>query len=106
MGDLFLINSLMTLWFPAIVILMLSTVAGRWVVLGKMGRRRWAAIIPIFSTWEVAKGASGSRALSVVASVASAVQLLSVLLGLGRYFETQWLAALVLALWLVMQLVV
>ena len=50
MGDLFLINSLMTLWFPAIVILMLSTVAGRWVVLGKMGRRRWAAIIPIFST--------------------------------------------------------
>lgn len=106
MGDLFLINSLITLWFPAIIILMLSTVAGRWVVLGKMGRRRWAAIIPIFSTWEVAKGASGSRALSVVASVASAVQLLSVLLGLGRYFETQWLAALVLALWLVMQLVV
>ena len=54
----------------------------------------------------MAKGASGSRALSVVASVASAVQLLSVLFGLGRYFETQWLAALLLALWLVMQLVV
>lgn len=106
MGDLFLINSLMTLWLPAIVILMLSTIAGRWVVLGKMGRRRWAAIIPIFSTWEVAEGAAGNRTLSAVVSIASGAQLLSVLLGLGRYFETQWLAALLLALWLVMQLVV
>lgn len=106
MGDLFLINSLMTLWLPAIVILMLSTIAGRWVVLGKMGRRRWAAIIPIFSTWEVAEGAAGNRTLSAVASIASGAQLLSVLLGFGRYFETQWLSTLVLALWIVTQLVV
>ena len=106
MGDLFLTNSLATLWFPAIVILMLSTVAGRWVALGKMGRRRWAAIIPVFSTWEVAKGASGNRALSTVASIASAAYLISVLLGLGRHFESQWVAALLLALWVVTQLVV
>ena len=106
MGDLFLINSLATLWFPAIVILMLSTIAGRWVVLGKMGGRRWAAIIPVFSTWEVSEGASGNRALSTVASVASAVHLVSILLGVGRYFETQWLATLLFAFWVVMQLVV
>ena len=106
MDGLFLTSSLATLWLPAIVILMLSTVAGRWVVLGKMGRRRWAAIIPIFSTWEVAKGAAGNRTLSAAASIASGAQLLSVLLGFGRYFETQWLSTLVLALWIVTQLVV
>ena len=106
MGDLFLINSLSVLWLPAIVILMLSTIAGRWVVLGKMGRRRWAAIIPVFSTWEVSEGASGNRALSTVASVASAAHLVSFLLGVGRYFETQWLATLLFSLWVVMQLVV
>ena len=94
MGNQFLINSLATLWLPAIVILMLSTIAGRWVVLGKMGRRRWAAIIPIFSTWEVSEGASGNRALSTVAFVASAAHLVSFLLGVGRYFETQGLATL------------
>ena len=88
MDNQFLTNSLATLWLPAIVILMLSTIAGRWVVLGKMGRRRWAAIIPIFSTWEVLEGASGNRALSTVASVASAAYLVSFLLGVGRYFET------------------
>ena len=106
MGDLFLTNSLATLWFPAIVILMLGTVAGRWVVLGKMRRRRWAAIIPVFSTWEIAEGAAGNRALSTVASAASAACLVSVLLGLGRYFASQWVAALLLALWFATQLVV
>ena len=106
MDNQFLTNSLATLWLPAIVILMLSTIAGRWVVLGKMGRRRWAAIIPIFSTWEVSEGASGNRALSTVASVASAAHLVSILLGVGRYFETQWLATLLFAFWVVMQLVV
>ena len=104
--NLFLINSLATLWLPAIVILMLSTIAGRWVVLGKMGRRRWAAIIPIFSTWEVSEGASGNRALSTVAFVASAAHLVSFLLGVGRYFETQWLATLLFSLWVVTQLIV
>lgn len=106
MGDLFLINSLSALWLPAIVILMLSTIAGRWVVLGKMGRRRWAAIIPAFSTWEVSEGASGNRTLSVIASAASAAYLVSALLGLGRYFETQWLATLLFAFWVVTQLIV
>ena len=103
---LFLINSLAMLWLPAIVILMLSTIAGRWVVLGKMGRRRWAAIIPVFSTWEVSEGASGNRTLSVIASAVSAAYLVSVLLGVGRYFETQWLATLLFTLWVVTQLVV
>ena len=106
MGNQFLTNSLATLWLPAIVILMLSAIAGRWVVLGKMGRRRWAAIIPIFSTWEVSEGASGNRALSTVASVASAAYLVSFLLGVGRYFETQWLATLLFAFWVVTQLIV
>ena len=106
MDGQFLVDSLAMLWVPAIVILMLSTIAGRWVVLGKMDRRRWAAIIPVFSTWEVCSGDSGNRALCVVASIASAAQLLSVLLGLGRYYESQWLAALFLALWFVTQLVV
>ena len=106
MDNQFLTNSLATLWLPAIVILMLSTIAGRWVVLGKMGRRRWAAIIPIFSTWEVSEGASGNRALSVTASAASTAYLVSILLGVGRYFETQWLATLLFAFWVVMQLVV
>ena len=106
MGDLFLINSLATLWFPAIVILMLSTIAGRWVVLGKMGRRRWAAIVPVFSTWEVSEGASGNRALSVTASAASTAYLVSILLGVGRYFETQWLATLLFVFWVVTQLIV
>lgn len=106
MDNLFLINSLATLWLPTIVILMLSTIAGRWVVLGKMGRRRWAAIIPIFSTWEVSEGASGNRALSTVAFVASAAHLVSFLLGVGRYFETQWLATLLFSLWVVTQLIV
>lgn len=106
MDDLFLANSIMTLWFPAAAILSLGTIAGRWAALGKMGRRRWAAIVPIFSTWEVSEGASGSRALSTVAATASAALLLSVLLGLGRYYETQWVATLVFALWAVTQLVV
>lgn len=106
MEGLFLTSSLATLWFPAIVILMLSAIAGRWVALGKMGRRRWAAIIPVFSTWEVCAGASGSRSLGVVASAASAACLISLLLGLGRHFESQWVAALLLALWVVTQLVV
>lgn len=106
MDELFLTNSIATLWFPAAVILSLATVAGRWVALGKMGRRRWAAIIPIFSTWEVSEGASGNRALSTVAAAASATLLLSALLGLGRHYETQWLATLVLAFWVVTQLVV
>lgn len=106
MDDLFLANSMLTLWFPAVVILSLSTVAGRWVALGRMGRRRWAAIVPIFSTWEVSEGASGNRALSTVAATASAALLLSVLLGLGRYYETQWVATLVFAFWVVMQLMV
>lgn len=106
MGDLFLINSLSALWLPAIVILMLSTIASRWVVLGKMSRRRWAAIVPAFSTWEVSEGASGNRTLSVIASAASAAYLVSALLGLGRYFETQWLATLLFAFWVVTQLIV
>ena len=106
MGDLFLINSLSALWLPAIVILMLSTIAGRWVVLGKMGRRRWAAIVPAFSTWEVSEGESGNRTLSVIASAASAAYLVSALHGLGRYFETQWLATLLFAFWVVTQLIV
>ena len=106
MDSLLISNSLMALWLPAIVILALSTVAGRWVALGKMGRRRWAAIIPVFSTWEVSEGASGNRALSTVASLASAAYLLSVLLGFGRFFETTWLANLLLGFWLVMQLMV
>lgn len=106
MGDLFLINSLSALWLPAIVILMLSTIAGRWVVLGKMGRRRWAAIVSAFSTWEVSEGASGNRTLSVIASASSAAYLVSALLGLGRYFETQWLATLLFAFWVVTQLIV
>ncbi len=72
MDDLFLAKSMLTLWFPAVVILSLGTVAGRWAALGKMGRRRWAAIVPIFSTWEVCQGASGSRALSSVSATASA----------------------------------
>ena len=91
---------------PAIVILMLSTIAGRWVALGKMGRRRWAAIVPAFSTWEVSEGASGNRMLSVITSAASAAHLVSALLGLGRYFETQWLATLLFAFWVVTQLIV
>lgn len=106
MDDQFVANALATLWLPAIVILMLATIAGRWVVLSKMGRRRWAAIIPVFSTWEVAEGASGNRALSTVASIASAAYLMSALLGVGRYFETQWLATLLLAFWVVTQLIV
>ena len=106
MDGKFVANALATLWLPAIVILMLGTIAGRWVVLGKMGRRRWAAIIPVFSTWEVSEGASGSRTLSVVASIASAACLISALLGVGRYFETQWLATLLLAFWVVTQLIV
>lgn len=106
MDDLFLANSMLTLWFPAVVILSLGTVAGRWAALGKMGRRRWAAIVPIFSTWEVSEGASGSRVLSTVAATASAAFLISVLLGLGRHYETQWVATLILALWIVTQLVV
>lgn len=106
MDGKFVANALATLWLPAIVILMLSTIAGRWVVLGKMGRRRWAAIIPVFSTWAVSEGASGNRALSTVASIASAAYLMSALLGVGRYFETQWLATLLLAFWVVTQLIV
>lgn len=106
MEDLFLANTLMTLWFPAVVILMLSTVAGRWAALARMGGRRWAAIIPVFSTWEVCKRASGSRLLGTAASLASAAQLLSVLLGLGRYYETQVIAVLILVLWVVTQLAV
>lgn len=106
MDGKFVANALATLWLPAIVILMLSTIAGRWVVLDKMGRRRWAAIIPVFSTWEVSEGASGNRALSTVASIASAAYLMSALLGVGRYFETQWLATLLLAFWVVTQLIV
>ena len=106
MDDLFLANSMLTLWFPAVFILSLGTVAGRWAALGKMGRRRWAAIVPIFSTWEVCQGASGSRVLSTVAATASAAFLISVLLGLGRHYETQWVATLILALWIVTQLVV
>ena len=106
MDGKFVANALATLWLPAIVILMLGIIAGRWVVLGKMGRRRWAAIIPVFSTWEVPEGASGNRALSVVASIASATCLISALLGVGRYFETQWLATLLLAFWIVTQLIV
>ena len=102
----FVANVLATLWLPAIVILMLGIIAGRWVVLGKMGRRCWAAIIPVFSTWEVSEGASGNRALSTVASIASAACLISALLGVGRYFETQWLATLLLAFWIVTQLIV
>lgn len=47
MDGKFVADALATMWLPAIVILMLGTIAGRWVVLGKMGRRRWAAIIPI-----------------------------------------------------------
>ena len=101
MDDLFLANSMLTLWFPAVVILSLGTVAGRWAALGKMGRRRWAAIVPIFSTWEVCQGASGSRALSSVSTTASAALLLSVLLGLGRYYESQWVASLIFAFWVV-----
>ena len=106
MDDLFLANSMLTLWFPAVVILSLGTVAGRWAALGKMGRRRWAAIVPVFSTWEVSEGASGSRALSSVSTTASAALLLSVLLGLGRYYESQWVASLIFAFWVVTQLVV
>lgn len=53
MDELLITNSIATLWFPAVVILSLATIAGRWVILGKMGRRRWAAIVPVFSTWEV-----------------------------------------------------
>ena len=106
MDGKFVANALATLWLPAIVILMLGIIAGRWVVLGKMGRRRWAAIIPVFSTWEVSEGASGNRALSTAASIASAAYLISALLGVGRYFETQWLATLLLAFWVVTQLIV
>lgn len=106
MDELLIANSIATLWFPAAVILSLGTIAGRWVVLGKMGRRRWAAIVPVFSTWEVSEGASGNRTLGTVAAASSAALLLSVLLGLGRYFETQWLATLILALWVLTQLVV
>ena len=106
MDGKFVANALATLWLPAIVILMLGTIAGRWVVLGKMGRRRWAAIIPVFSTWEISEGASGNRALSTAASIASAAYLISALLGVGRYFETQWLATLLLAFWVVTQLIV
>lgn len=106
MDELLIANSIATLWFPAVVILSLATIAGRWVALGKMGRRRWAAIIPIFSTWEVSEGASGNRVLSTVAAAASASLLLSALLGLGRHYETQWLATLALAFWVVTQLVV
>lgn len=106
MDDLFISNTVLTLWFPAVVILSLSVTAGRWVVLGKMGRRRWAALIPIFSTWEVSEGASGNRALSTVASAASAAYFIWGVLGLGGYYVTEWVTALLLALFIVTQLIV
>lgn len=106
MDSLFIFNSLSTLWLPAVVILSLSTIAGRWVVLGRMGRRRWAALIPIFSTWEISEGASGNRALSTAASAASAANLISLLMGFGRYYESQWVALLLFAFFILMQLIV
>ena len=106
MDDLFISNAMFTLWLPAVVILSLSVTAGRWVVLGKMGRRRWAALIPIFSTWEVSKGASGNRALSTVASTASAAYFIWGVLGLGGYYGTEWVTALLLAFYVATQLIV
>ena len=106
MEAVFVSSSLAALWLPAIAILSLATVAGRWVALEKMGMRRWAALVPVLSTWEVTRGASGSRALRSLAAAASAATLLSDLLGLGRHLETEWLASLVSVLWLVAQLVV
>ena len=106
MDSLFILNSLSALWLPAVVILSLSTIAGRWVVLGRMGRRRWAALIPIFSTWEISEGASGNRALSTVASAASAANLITMLMGFGRYYESQWIALLLFAFFILMQLIV
>ena len=106
MDDLFISNTMLTLWFPAVVILSLSVTAGRWVVLGKMGRRRWAALIPIFSTWEISEGASGNRALSTVASAASAAYFIWGVLGLGGYYATEWVTALLLVLFTVTQLIV
>ena len=101
MEAVFVSSSLAALWLPAIAILSLATVAGRWVALEKMGMRRWAALVPVLSTWEVTRGASGSRALCSLAAAASAATLLSDLLGLGRHLETEWLASLVSVLWLV-----
>lgn len=106
MDGLFIFNSLAALWFPAAVILSLSTVCGRWVVLGRMGRRRWAALVPVFSTWEVSEGASGNRALGTLAAAASAAYLLSCLLGFGSHVETTWLHSVISVAWLVAQLVV
>lgn len=106
MESLFVHSSLAVLWLPAAVILSLSVVVGRWVALGRMSRRRWAALVPVFSTWEVSMGASGSRMLSALAATAGASELLSVLLGLGRYLATEWPANVILVFWFVIQLAV
>ena len=96
-------DMLLMLWVPAVAILALSVVAGRWVVLGKMGCRRWAALIPLFSDWEVVKGASGSRTLGVVAVAVGAAYLLPVDWALGGL---GWVDAALSVAWLVTQLVV
>ena len=101
-----LTDTMLVIWLPAIVILALSVIGGRWVILRRMGRRRWAALVPVLSTWEVAEGASGNRALSTLAAAASAAYLLSWLLGFGSHVESAWLHNAISVAWLVAQLVV
>lgn len=73
-----MVDTLGILALPLLALAELLVVAGAWKALAAMGRRRWAALVPVFAGYELCEGASGDRGLSAAVVVTGVLWVLPV----------------------------